>query len=147
MRAASGARGFGQRVGAEGVDQPGDHMALFARSPRPASLTGSAALVELQVQVAAALIVIKEQNRWPRDIAQQHDIAFSDVILPTLDRLDAAVAIADVDADLAAASDLIVAHSGKPPFTTRAECHAWMTDPDVWLSRNPNPPRSQLPRT
>ncbi|MFI0433198.1 MAG: hypothetical protein ACH36H_08655 [Candidatus Nanopelagicales bacterium] len=96
----------------------------------------------MQVQVAAALIVIQEENRWLRELAQQQDIAFSDIILPTLDRIDAAVAIADVDAALAAASDLVLAHSGEPLFTTRAEFHAWMTDPGVSLSLIPNPPRA-----
>ena len=97
----------------------------------------------LQVEIAAALIVMAEEARWLDEIAKSHDVAFRDIILPSLDHLDEAVLHGDPWAALESTSAIITAHGGQPLFLTRAEFDSWMRDTSLTLLLTTNPRSGQ----
>ena len=100
-------------------------------------------LAELEVELAATLIVHAEERRLVTELARAHELHFAEVILPALNGLDSALATGDMQQALERASAIIMAHGHEPLFLTEAEFEQWMTDPLTALVLKPN---ARIPR-
>ena len=78
-------------------------------------------LAAVQVEVAAAMIVMDEQIRLIDAISHDWEVAFNTQVLPCLDALAEAVPRGDAVTALGAVSDLVIAFNGAPLFGTVEE--------------------------
>lgn len=131
---------IGGTVGSLSCALAAQGIAAVSGEIRDAALAEEA-LAAVQVEVAAAMIVMDEQLRMIDALARDWDIAFSAVVLPRLDKLAQVVPEGDTVQALGAISELVVTYNGAPLFTTVEEFDAWMrTDETLVLKTRPQAP-------
>lgn len=97
-------------------------------------------LAALQVEVAAAIVVIEEEQRILEEISAEYDLWFGQEVLPAFAQLDHHLNGHAYLHALATTTDLILSFGGTPAFTTRDEFDRWMFD-GTSLQLRTNPPR------
>lgn len=95
-------------------------------------------LAQLEVEVAAALVVLDEERRIIDQLARAHESAFNITILPALDRLEATLAGGSTESALTQVNRLIVLFGQAPLFGTFNEFDHWMADRGSALVIRPN---------
>ena len=83
-------------------------------------------LAALEVEIAAAVLVLQEEQRVLREISKEFDIAFTQRIIPALDQLEASLDSGHVQQTIEHTSTIITAFGGTPLFTSMAEFDAFM---------------------
>lgn len=96
-------------------------------------------LRRLETEVEAAIIVLTAEVDWLEQYCAERDIAYKDVVLPSLRMLSDSILAGDFAAALPAAATIIRGYGSEPVFTTMAEFERWMHEQDSALILDPNP--------
>lgn len=85
-----------------------------------------AILAALEVEVASAIIVLREEQRFLEKASREFDIAFAEQVLPALEGLEDSLFSGAVEQTIEHTSTIITAFGGTPLFCSRAEFDAFM---------------------
>jgi hypothetical protein len=105
------------------------HVTALAKEARAAEEL----IAALEVETAAAIIVMQEEERLIKEAARAFDLRFAEVILPAIDRLEASLLGGDIDRAFHASAAIIDTYGGTPVATSMAEFHDFMSSPDSVL--------------